>query len=120
MAEDHLPGRCAQHTHRRRRNHRKNEERFQLYRIDVVALGTNVCVINAAGRLQWVDGTSFSTPTLAGLCACLWQSLSWLKNKELIDLIRQTASRSKHPDAELGYGVPDMYKAYRKEMNELL
>lgn len=89
------------------------------YRIkpDVAAPGTNVCVINSAGRIERVDGTSFSTPILSGLCVCLWQALPWLKNEELIDLLRKSSSQAEQPDAELGYGVPDFYKAYRKEMN---
>jgi subtilisin family serine protease len=89
------------------------------YRIkpDVVALGTGVCVINGSGNIQHINGTSFATPVTAGLGACLWQALPWLTGNELRQLIRQTASQASRPDTEKGYGIPDMQKAYRKEMN---
>jgi subtilisin family serine protease len=81
---------------------------------DVVALGSGVTIIGANGNVQYANGTSFSTPMVAGLVACLWQSLSWLSNREIIALIQQTASQSNRPDVEKGYGIPDFYKAYRK------
>ena len=90
------------------------------YRVkpDIVALGTGACVINGTGNVQFTNGTSFATPIMAGLGACLWQALPWLTNKEMIQLIQQTASQATQPDVEKGYGIPDMQKAYRKEMNE--
>ncbi|MDR1675090.1 MAG: S8 family serine peptidase [Tannerella sp.] len=89
------------------------------YRVkpDVVALGSRVCVIDADGDMHYTNGTSFSAPIVAGLGACLWQALPWLDNKELIALIRRTASQAGQPDAERGYGIPDMYKAYIHELN---
>ena len=92
------------------------------YRIkpDVVALGSNVCVINDAGQVQYNNGTSFSTPMVAGLAACLWQAFPLLKNTEVIQLIRDTASQGQSPDVQLGYGIPDMYNAYTKANNDAL
>ncbi|MDR3194412.1 MAG: S8 family serine peptidase [Tannerella sp.] len=89
------------------------------YRVkpDVVALGSGVCVIDATGNMEYTNGTSFSTPVVAGLSACLWQALPWLDNREVIDLIRRTASQSERPDAERGYGIPNIYKAYTSELN---
>ena len=81
---------------------------------DVVALGSGVTVINSEGKVQYSNGTSFSTPIIAGLGACLWQSLHWLSNREIVALIQQTASQADRPDVEKGYGIPDFYKAYRK------
>ena len=81
---------------------------------DVVALGTDATVINSHGNISFETGTSFSTPIVAGLGICLWQSLRWLTNKEIIALIQQTASQADRPDVEIGYGIPDFYKAYRK------
>jgi subtilisin family serine protease len=90
------------------------------YRVkpDVVALGSGVYVIGPEGDVQKASGTSFSTPTVAGMSACLWQALPWLDNREIIALILQTASQSGRPDVEQGYGIPDMFKAYKKELNE--
>ena len=85
---------------------------------DVVALGSGVTVISAGGNIQYANGTSFSTPIVAGLGVCLWQSLPWLTNQEIIELIRQTASQANRPDVEKGYGIPDIYKAYIRELNE--
>lgn len=80
---------------------------------DVVALGTESCVIDPAGNIHYASGTSFATPILAGMGVCLWQALPGLSNKEIIALIRQSSSQYKRPDAELGYGIPDIYKAYK-------
>lgn len=89
------------------------------YRIkpDVVALGTGSCVIDPSGNIRYANGTSFSTPILAGLGVCLWQALPWLNNQEIIELLKESSSQSKRPDAELGYGIPDVFKAYKKEKN---
>ena len=90
------------------------------YRIkpDVVALGNCVCVINDDGQVQQNNGTSFSTPIVAGLAACLWQAFPLLKNTELIQLIKETANQGHSPDARLGFGIPDMFNAYMKARND--
>jgi subtilisin family serine protease len=92
------------------------------YRIkpDVVALGTRVCVIDSSGRIQHTNGTSFSTPIVAGLAACLWQAFPLLKNTELIKLIKESSNQYQQPDAQLGYGIPDMFNAYNKANRDAL
>jgi len=92
------------------------------YRIkpDVVALGNNVCVINDAGQVEYGNGTSFSAPLVAGMAACLWQAFPLMKNAELIQLLKETASQNQTPDAQLGYGIPNMYNAYIKAKNDAL
>ncbi|MDR2773332.1 MAG: S8 family serine peptidase [Tannerella sp.] len=92
------------------------------YRIkpDVVALGTMVCVIGSSGQVQYTNGTSFSAPMVAGMAACLWQAFPLLKNAELIKLIKDSSSQYQRPDAQLGYGIPDMFNAYNKANNDAL
>lgn len=82
---------------------------------DVVALGTSCSVIDATGNIRLANGTSFSTPILAGLGICLWQSLPHLTNKEIITLLQKVGSKAKHPNEELGYGIPNVYKIYKQE-----
>lgn len=82
---------------------------------DGVALGTSVTVVDSSGNIRFSNGTSFATPILAGLGICLWQALPWLSNKEVVQLIQSVSSQYKRPDIELGYGIPDMYKALNME-----
>lgn len=80
---------------------------------DVVALGTDCCVLDSHGNIRFANGTSFATPILAGLAVCLWQALPGLSNNDMVDLLRETAHQHNRPDVELGYGIPDVYKAYK-------
>jgi subtilisin family serine protease len=82
---------------------------------DAVAMGTGVAVMDCNGNVRFGNGTSFATPILAGLGICLWQALPWLSNKEVIELIQRVSSQYEQPDIEVGYGVPDMYKALNTE-----
>lgn len=103
-------------------NERKQKSSFSStgltadYRIkpDLVALGTGCCVVDPSGNIRYANGTSFATPIVAGLGICLWQALPFLSNKELMEHLRQSGSRHAHPDAELGYGLPDFYKIYKR------
>ena len=81
---------------------------------DVVSLGSGCAVFDAEGILRFASGTSFSTPILAGLGACLWQALPSLTAAEIRNLISRDASLYKKPNAGMGYGIPDMYKSYKK------
>lgn len=87
------------------------------YRVkpDVVALGTSCTIIDSSGSISYGSGTSFATPILSGLGICLWQALPWLSNLELIALLQRCSSQYKKPDIELGYGMPDVYKALNRE-----
>ncbi|MDL2266052.1 S8 family serine peptidase [Parabacteroides sp. OttesenSCG-928-G07] len=79
---------------------------------DVVAIGGPAHLIDTDGQITYGNGTSFAAPMVAGLAACLWQALPELSNMELLELIRRSSDRYTNPDPEVGYGIPDMYKAY--------
>lgn len=87
---------------------------------DAVALGSGCCVIEPSGEVCYANGTSFATPVLAGMGVCLWQALPWLDNLGMIDLLHRYSDKYKHPDVESGYGIPDIYKAYKKERKNAL
>jgi hypothetical protein len=57
------------------------------------------------------NGTSFSSPILAGLVACLWQSQPGWSNKLVFRSIELSGHQSAHPDSLLGYGIPDFIRA---------
>jgi len=79
---------------------------------DVMALGSPASLISGRGTVVRDMGTSFSTPIVAGLVACLWQALPNKTAKEIIDLVRQTSSNYQEPDNIYGYGLPNFWRAY--------
>jgi len=79
---------------------------------DVMALGSPAALISGRGTVIRDMGTSFSTPIVAGLVACLWQALPDKTALEIIDLVRQTSSSYQKPDNIYGYGVPNFWRAY--------
>lgn len=79
---------------------------------DVLALGSPASLISGRGTLIRDMGTSFSTPIVAGLVACLWQSLPNKTALEIIHLVRQTSSQHQEPDNIYGYGIPNFWRAY--------
>ncbi len=81
---------------------------------DVAALGLTVSIITPDGIPGTDSGTSFATPILAGLTACLWQALPDLSAQEIIHLIRSNSSQYLAPDSLIGYGIPDLHAAYRQ------
>ena len=80
---------------------------------DVMALGSPASLISGRGTIIRDMGTSFSTPVVCGLMACLWQALRNKTAEEMIELIRQTSSNYFHPDNIYGYGVPNFWRAYQ-------
>ena len=78
---------------------------------DVMALGSPSAVITGRGTVAQDIGTSFSTPIIAGLVACLWQSQPQLTALQLIQLVRNSSNNVAHPNNIYGYGIPDFWKA---------
>ncbi len=79
---------------------------------DVMALGSPASLISGRGSIVRDMGTSFSTPIVAGLVACLWQSMPEKSAFDIIRLVRQSATNYKHPDNIFGYGIPNFWRAY--------
>jgi len=79
---------------------------------DVMALGSPAVLISGRGTIVRDMGTSFSTPIVAGLVACLWQALPNKTALEIINLVRQASSQYQQPDNIYGYGIPNFWRAY--------
>jgi len=53
------------------------------------------------------NGTSFSSPLMAGMVATLWQCHPTATNMQIIHAIQQSGNQFANPDSLLGYGIPD-------------
>lgn len=80
---------------------------------DVMAVGVRSSVSGEDGNVSYANGTSFASPTFCGLVTCLWQACPWLTVKQLIDVVRRSGDRADYPDNVYGYGIPDVWKAYK-------
>jgi serine protease AprX len=78
---------------------------------DVVAQGQASYVITENNVIATANGTSFSSPILAGGIVCLWQALPDKTNAEIMQLVRESASQYSSPDYLLGYGIPNLQMA---------
>jgi len=78
---------------------------------DVMAMGGNASVINSSATAENRSGTSYASPIICGVAACLWQAFPQLTNSDLMEVIRNSANRASHPELPFGYGVADMKKA---------
>ncbi|PIA78039.1 serine protease [Gaetbulibacter sp. 4G1] len=78
---------------------------------DVVARGLSASVITPSNVIGSSNGTSFSSPILAGGIACLMQALPNKTNAEIMQLVRESGSQFSTPDYQLGYGIPNLMSA---------
>ena len=79
---------------------------------DVMALGSPASLISGRGTIVRDMGTSFSTPIVTGLVACLWQAFPEKTALDIINLVRQTSNNYEKPDNIYGYGLPNFWRAY--------
>ena len=78
---------------------------------NVAAKGMGTTLVTSNGSIGYSNGTSFSSPVLAGLGACLLQANPYASAKQIKTAIEQSASQYYKPDSLLGYGIPDFEKA---------
>ena len=85
---------------------------------DVAAIGVNSVVSGNDGTVSKANGTSFASPTMCGVVTCFWQACPWLTAKEVVKAVQQAGDRVDSPDNIYGYGVPNLWKAYQKELEK--
>jgi serine protease AprX len=78
---------------------------------DVAARGVAAFVVDDTNSIVTNNGTSFSSPIMAGGIASLWQAFPQATNEEIKDYVRLSASQFTTPDFFIGYGIPDLQLA---------
>jgi serine protease AprX len=77
---------------------------------NVVAQGVASAVISTTG-LAYNSGTSFSSPIMCGLVACLWEAFPEENNIEIIRRVERNSSMFEDPNNKMGHGIPDFSRA---------
>jgi subtilisin family serine protease len=78
---------------------------------NVASTGLDTYLVTGSGNPGYSNGTSFSSPVLAGMGACLLQANPWATVTQVKKAIEQSANQYNSPDSLLGYGIPDFEKA---------
>ena len=79
---------------------------------DVMAKGQSAAVISSSGVVDFSNGTSFSSPIMAGAVSCLWQAFPETTNAELMQVVRESAHLFNNPTDQMGYGIPNFELAF--------
>jgi subtilisin family serine protease len=78
---------------------------------DVMAMGGLAAVASSNLDFTYSSGTSFATPIITGLVACLWQANPTKSNMEILQAIKNSADRAYNPDTLYGWGIPNAARA---------
>jgi serine protease AprX len=78
---------------------------------NVVAQGAATVIASSNGGTTTSNGTSFSSPIIAGMTACLWQINQELANMSILEAIQQSGSYYNNPNYQYGNGIPDYNQA---------
>jgi serine protease AprX len=79
---------------------------------NISAVGQGSTIADAYDDIIYTgNGTSFSSPIIAGMTACLWQANPGYNNQDIMNAIQFSASQASNPDNEYGYGIPDYLAA---------
>jgi len=75
---------------------------------NIASVGWNKYYINPFdGRISQGNGTSFSSPFIAGFATCLWQAMPEKSNIEIKKIIEASSNKYNNPDSLTGYGIPN-------------
>lgn len=86
---------------------------------DVVSVGRSTVTIGQRGSVGPANGTSFSSPFMAGMIATLWSINPNLNRGALLDIVKQSGDRYQNPDSVFGNGVSDIKVAMVKVLESL-
>jgi serine protease AprX len=87
---------------------------------ELSAQGAGTIVGNTNGSVSTSNGTSFSSPLMAGFATSFWQAFPKLTNMQVREYLIRSASQYDSPDARVGYGIPNFDKAYEIAELEIL
>ncbi len=73
----------------------------------VMALGSNTIVAIGNDTIGTGSGTSFSSPIIAGMNACLWQANPNMKVMDVYEALKQSGNYADSVNNLMGWGIPD-------------
>lgn len=79
---------------------------------DVASVGVSALIQNANNTVSGGNGTSYACPNMAGLATCLWQGFPEFNNMRIVRALREAGNIYNNPNDRIGYGIPDMKKAF--------
>jgi serine protease AprX len=90
---------------------------------DLMAMGSASVVSNTAGTITTSNGTSFSSPILAGAITSFWSAFPNKTNAEIVQFVKQSADRYSTSivtqNNNYGYGIPDFQLALNTALSLL-
>jgi len=85
---------------------------------DIASVGVSAMLQAPDNTIGAGNGTSFACPNIAGLSTCLWQGFPEFNNMLIIRALKEAGSIYSSPDNRIGYGIPDMKKAFISLLTE--
>jgi len=85
---------------------------------NLMAQGYLSVICNFDGGVQTGNGTSFSSPILAGVAACLWQAHYQQNNMTILGALEESATHFTNPNDSVGFGIPNAWMAHENLPND--